>query len=153
MPRKRQAKARRVAGTRTSGKRAEERIAEWKRRPKKFHPVFDRFGAVTGILDLSGLGLKEVPETLRAVRDLAVLDLNGNQIRALPRDTRVLNPGWVTGGVYAVIRAPSVAERDGQLVVSDMPCVLREAEAHKVLKATDYPPETHQHVSSSAPTS
>ena len=43
-------------------------------------------------------------------------------------DTRVLNPGWVTGGVYAVIRAPSVAENDGQLAVSDMPRVLREAE-------------------------
>jgi internalin A len=27
-------------------------------------------------------------------------------------DTRVLNPSWVTGGVYAVIRAPSVAKSD-----------------------------------------
>jgi internalin A len=61
-------------------------------------------------------------------------------------DTRVLNPGWVTGGVYAVIRAPSVAEHDGQLVVSDMPRVLREAEALKVLKATAYPPETHSFI-------
>ena len=58
-------------------------------------------------------------------------------------DTRVLNPGWVTGGVYAVIRAPSVAANDGQLAVSDMPGVLRQAEELKVLKATDYPPETH----------
>jgi hypothetical protein len=34
-------------------------------------------------------------------------------------DTRVLNPGWVTGGVYAVIRAPSVAANDGQLAVTN----------------------------------
>lgn len=58
-------------------------------------------------------------------------------------DTRVLNPGWVTGGVYAVIRAPSVAENDGQLAVGDMPRVLREAEEQNVVNAADYPPETH----------
>jgi GTPase SAR1 family protein len=54
-------------------------------------------------------------------------------------DTRVLNPGWVTGGVYAVVRAPSVAAKDGQLAVSDIPRVLREAEKQKVIKASDYP--------------
>ena len=61
-------------------------------------------------------------------------------------DTRVLNPGWVTGGVYAVIRAPSVAEHDGQLAVRDMPRVLREAERLKVLKAADYPPRTRRFI-------
>jgi internalin A len=58
-------------------------------------------------------------------------------------DTRVLNPGWVTGGVYAVIRAPSVSGNDGQLDVSDMPRVLREAETEGTVKAADYPVETH----------
>lgn len=58
-------------------------------------------------------------------------------------DTRVLNPSWVTGGVYAVIRAPSVAERDGQLAVADMPRVLKEAERENVIKTKDYPRETH----------
>ncbi len=58
-------------------------------------------------------------------------------------DTRVLNPGWVTGGVYAVIRSLSVADNDGQLAASDMPRVLREAEEQKVIKASDYPPKTH----------
>jgi internalin A len=58
-------------------------------------------------------------------------------------DTRVLNPSWVTGGVYAVIRAPSVAQNDGQLAVADMPRVLREAQGQKVIRATDYPPKTH----------
>jgi internalin A len=58
-------------------------------------------------------------------------------------DTRVLNPGWVTGGVYAVIRSPSVAENDGQLTAGDMRRVLREAEEQNVVKAADYPAETH----------
>jgi hypothetical protein len=48
--------------------------------------------------------------------------------------------------VYAVIRAPSVAANDGQLAVMDMPCVLCEAEEQKVIKATDYPPETHRFI-------
>jgi internalin A len=58
-------------------------------------------------------------------------------------DTRVLNPGWVTGGVYAVIRAPSVKQNDGQLSVVDMPLVLHQAEEQKVIKAADYPADTH----------
>jgi internalin A len=57
-------------------------------------------------------------------------------------DTRVLNPSWVTGGVYAVVRSPSVARNDGQLGVSDMARVLAEAEKQKVIKASDYPPRT-----------
>jgi internalin A len=61
-------------------------------------------------------------------------------------DTRVLNPGWVTGGVYAVIRAPSVAAKNGQLAVGDMPQVLREAEEQKVIKASDYPAESHRFI-------
>jgi internalin A len=61
-------------------------------------------------------------------------------------DTRVLNPGWVTGGVYAVIRAPSVAKNDGQLSVDDMPLVLREAEEQNVINASEYPIETHRFI-------
>jgi len=58
-------------------------------------------------------------------------------------DTRVLNPGWVTGGVYAVIRAASVKQNDGQLAVSDMSRVLREADQQKVIRTSDYPVDTH----------
>lgn len=61
-------------------------------------------------------------------------------------DTRVLNPGWVTGGVYAVIRAASVMKNDGQLVLSDMTRVLREAQQEKVLNAKDYPSNTHRFI-------
>jgi internalin A len=58
----------------------------------------------------------------------------------------VLNPSWVTGGVYAVIRSSSVAKNDGQLATADMPRVLAEAEDQKVIKAADYPPETHRFI-------
>jgi internalin A len=61
-------------------------------------------------------------------------------------DTRVLNPRWVTGGVYAVIRAPSVRSRNGQLDVSDMPRVLSEAEQEGVIRASDYPSSTHRFI-------
>jgi internalin A len=61
-------------------------------------------------------------------------------------DTRVLNPGWVTGGVYAVIRSLSVTAHDGQLAVSDMQQVLLEAEKQKIVKARDYPGESHSFV-------
>ncbi|HLL77508.1 MAG TPA: COR domain-containing protein [Pyrinomonadaceae bacterium] len=61
-------------------------------------------------------------------------------------DTRVLNPSWVTGGVYAVIRSESVKARDGQLAVADMARVLKEAEAENVIKASDYPPPTHSFI-------
>jgi internalin A len=61
-------------------------------------------------------------------------------------DTRVLNPSWVTGGVYAVIRAPSVSEHDGQLAAGDMPRVLREAEEQRVIHTSDYPASTHQFI-------
>src|SRR5436190_17627537 len=61
-------------------------------------------------------------------------------------DTRVLNPGWVTGGVYAVLRAPIVTKQGGELDVSDMPQILLEAEEEEVIKATDYPPDTHRFI-------
>ena len=64
----------------------------------------------------------------------------------LLHDTRVLNPRWVTGGVYAVIRASFVAENDGQLAVRDMPLVLQKAEEQKAIKASDYPVETHRFI-------
>jgi hypothetical protein len=61
-------------------------------------------------------------------------------------DTRVLNPSWVTGGVYAVIRSPSVAGSDGQLALADMPRVFREAEKQRAVKVTDYPKKTHRFI-------
>ena len=42
-----------------------------------------------------------------------------------------------------MIRAPSVKQNDGQLSLFDMPLVLHQAEEQKVIKATDYPADTH----------
>ena len=64
MPEKCQANAQSVEDTRTPEKIAEERIAAWKHSPKEPLP-----------LNLMGLGLKKVPETLREVRDLELLNL------------------------------------------------------------------------------
>ncbi|MEO7212404.1 COR domain-containing protein, partial [Mucilaginibacter sp.] len=61
-------------------------------------------------------------------------------------DTRVLNPGWVTGGVYAVIRSRYVEDNDGQLSLSDMLKVLTEAQELKVIEVNDYPFETHRFI-------
>lgn len=61
-------------------------------------------------------------------------------------DTRVLNPSWVTGGVYAVIRSPLVALHDGQLSIDDMPQVLQEAQAQNAIQTKDYPLKTHRFI-------
>jgi hypothetical protein len=76
MPRKRQAKAQSVDDTRSSVEDtrtpeeiAEERIASWRK---------------GDFLDLGGLRLKQVPETLRKVRDLEYIYLHNNEIQELP---------------------------------------------------------------------
>jgi internalin A len=61
-------------------------------------------------------------------------------------DTRVLNPGWVTGGVYAVIRSQLVERNHGQLFLSDVNEILKEAEEKKVIKVFDYPAKTHSFI-------
>lgn len=61
-------------------------------------------------------------------------------------DTRVLNPSWVTGGVYAVIRSSLVARHDGQLSIDDMPQVLQEAQAQNAIRTKEYPPKTHRFI-------
>lgn len=61
-------------------------------------------------------------------------------------DTRVLNPGWVTGGVYAVIRSQVVEQNRGQLLLSDFNEVLKESEDKKVVKVSDYPVATHRFI-------
>jgi internalin A len=89
MPEKNQARAKTVEDTRTPEETAEERIAEWKRDPEHAQKGWFRFalralGAATRMLSLSNLGLKKVPESLREVRTLEVLWLDGNKIQELP---------------------------------------------------------------------
>jgi internalin A len=58
-------------------------------------------------------------------------------------DTRVLNPGWVTGGVCAVVRSSTARERNGLISVTEMPQIILDAEMAGVVRKEDYPPDTH----------
>ncbi len=50
------------------------------------------------------------------------------------RDTHVLNPRWVTSGIYTILNAPLLAERAGVIAVADLA---------KMLDRKDYPSERH----------
>jgi len=50
------------------------------------------------------------------------------------RDTHVLNPHWVTEGIYAILNSRLVAERNGEVTVSDLAAILDHSQ---------YPPERH----------
>jgi internalin A len=50
------------------------------------------------------------------------------------RDTHVLNPQWVTKGIYTILNANTLAQNKGELNVCDFAAIL---------EPTDYPPERH----------
>jgi internalin A len=50
------------------------------------------------------------------------------------RDTHVLNPRWVTGGIYRILNAPLLADRQGVLHADDLP---------HILPADEYPRSMH----------
>ena len=50
------------------------------------------------------------------------------------RDTSVLNPRWITDGIYRLLNSELVAERHGELRLSDL---------GRLLPAQDYPAEKH----------
>ena len=50
------------------------------------------------------------------------------------RDTHVLNPHWVTNGIYTLLNAPELTDTKGEL---EMVCLER------TLNLNDYPPERH----------
>ena len=49
-------------------------------------------------------------------------------------DTHVLNPHWVTNGIYKILKAPQLASQKGELRLTDVADMLDPA---------DYPPERH----------
>lgn len=57
-------------------------------------------------------------------------------------DTRVLNPSWVTGGVYAVIRSRTARDKNGLVSLRDMAQVILDADIDGVIKRQDYPLDT-----------
>ena len=50
------------------------------------------------------------------------------------RDTHVLNPHWVTNGIYTILNAQNLALRQGELRVTDLT---------NILDLVEYPPERH----------
>jgi internalin A len=60
--------------------------------------------------------------------------LNFREDRRL-RDTHVLNPRWVTEGVYRILNHPRLAEQHGELLADDLTAMLDPA---------DYPPDRHE---------
>ncbi len=50
------------------------------------------------------------------------------------RDMHILNPQWVTNGIYAIINSKKVGKQDGVLYLDDL---------KEILDQTDYPPERH----------
>jgi internalin A len=59
----------------------EKRIAKWR---TIGHSIDQPYGAKTEILDLSQIGLTDVPNSLRTVPHVELLDLGRNMIKALP---------------------------------------------------------------------
>jgi len=51
------------------------------------------------------------------------------------RDTHVLNPHWVTNGIYKLLNAPLLEERKGEIRLED---------ATNILDATEYPRHMHR---------
>src|SRR5919205_949489 len=72
---------------RTPGEKAELRISKWKRNDRETQKWFSSVNSfmVDGYyLDLYGLGLKHVPDSLRALPEIELLDLKDNFIEELP---------------------------------------------------------------------
>ena len=141
---------------RTIVKTVEDRMDDvWLPFPKRWREIKDRvagmsdnfltYSQYTDLCDELGEKDPEAQTDLAGILHALGLALYFGRDPRL-HDTRVLNPGWVTGGVYSVIRALSVAENDGQLAVTDMPRVLREAQEQKVIEVDDYPAETHRFI-------
>ena len=91
---------------------------------------FDQFREIC-----AELGEKDAKEQEHLAHFLHVLGIALNY-RDDPRlsETSVLNPHWVTGGIYSLINDDKIMERRG---------VLRHSDLARILKAQDYPADKH----------
>ncbi len=82
-----------------------------------------------------GLGETEADgqENLAAVLHVLGIALNFRDDERL-RETSVLNPLWVTGGIYSLLNDSELATRHGLLTLQDFA---------RVLPVEEYPPDTH----------
>ena len=92
--------------------------------------TFDKFREVC-----AELGEKDKKEQEHLAHFLHMLGIALNY-RDDPRlqETSVLNPHWVTGGIYALLNDDKIMERRG---------VLRHSDLARVLPKTDYPEDKH----------
>lgn len=76
---------------------------------------------------------------LRFLHDLGtVLNFHDPESPYALRDTNILNPEWVTGGVYTILNSNPLMQRGGELDIGDIGSILRD---HAV-----YPPERHRFI-------
>ena len=92
--------------------------------------TFDRYRA---LCSEAGVRSHEDQDRLAEVLHRLGVALNYREDTRL-HDLNVLNPRWVTEGVYKILNDPKVAEQKGELSVRDVAAIL---------DATSYPPERH----------
>ncbi len=98
---------------------------------KKNYLSFEEYRKVCG---KHGLKNSAEQESLAFVLHCLGIALNYKDDPRL-QDTHVLNPHWVTTGIYKILNAPKLAEQKG---------VLRLSEVGKLLDAKKYPPAMHR---------
>ena len=106
------------------------KVKECMSRMKESYLTFDQFRAQC--LALGEPGAKQ-QESLASILHTLGVALNFRDDERL-RETSVLNPLWVTRGIYALLSDNDLASRHGELVMADFA---------RVLSANDYPQPMH----------
>ncbi len=87
-------------------------------------------------LDLSKLDLKELPSEIGSLAELEELDLGSVLNFSDPdspyplEETKILNPEWVTRGVYKILNNNALMNAGGVLKLSQLGRILRTAEGY-----------------------
>ncbi len=101
---------------------------------------FISYGEFQSVCRRTGIGTKKSQEILlEFLHDLGVV-LHFTDVRLL--DTQVLNPAWVTNGVYRVINSQQMADAKGVLDVDELGAILADIQGEE----GRYPPEKHQYL-------
>ena len=129
--------------------------------PKKWHAIKTELeGMQQSYLDYEAyaercrvLGEPDANEQTALAGDLHDLGVALNYGRdPRLRDTTVLRPDWLANGIYAVLRANDLDDKlpahlniplapDGVITVQSLARIHEKAQAWKMLRTTDYPPE------------
>ncbi|MEU5961658.1 COR domain-containing protein [Micromonospora parva] len=91
------------------------------------------FETFRGLCRQHGEGSRAEQEKLAEYLHLLGIALNYRDDPRL-RDTHVLNPHWVTEGIYAILNSPHAAQKKGEIEPEDL---------DRILDSGPYPPERH----------